>query len=79
MALRFFHMEDLKAKLEKYLTDAEDCDLIARLATDPNKRLTFKRLAIQLRAMADEIRRTMASMPKPARSTRENSPDQDNP
>jgi hypothetical protein len=31
-------MEDLKAKLEKLRTEAEDCELIGRLATDIHKR-----------------------------------------
>jgi hypothetical protein len=33
-------MEDdlLRVKLEKLLVEAEDCDLIAKLATDPQKR-----------------------------------------
>ena len=31
-------MEDLSAKLEKLLIEAEDCELIGRLATDLSKR-----------------------------------------
>jgi hypothetical protein len=31
-------MKDLNAKLEKFLTEAEDCELIGRLAGDPKKR-----------------------------------------
>ena len=52
-------MEDLNAKLEKLLTEAEDCDLIGRLATDLHKRELFKRLAVDLRAMAGDIRRAI--------------------
>ena len=48
-------MEDLVAKREKLLTEAEDCDLIGRLATDPVKRELFKKLARDLRTMADDI------------------------
>jgi hypothetical protein len=48
-------MEDLTAKLEKLLTEAEDCELIGRLATDPAKRELFKRLARDLRSMAGDI------------------------
>ena len=48
-------MKDLKAELEKLLTNAEDCTLIARLATDTNKRETFARIAKQLREMAAEL------------------------
>ena len=54
-------MEDLKSKLEKLLTEAEDCELIGRLATDPNKRELFKKLAKDLRAMANDIRVVIAS------------------
>ncbi len=46
------HLKDLQNKLGKLLVDAEDCELIARLATDQEKRKTFGRLARQLRAMA---------------------------
>jgi hypothetical protein len=53
-------MEDLNAKLEKLLVEAEDCDMIGRLATDLNKRELFKRLAADLRTMADDIRAAIA-------------------
>jgi hypothetical protein len=43
-------MKDLKAELEKLLTNAEDCTLIARLAADKQKRETFARIAQHLRA-----------------------------
>jgi hypothetical protein len=39
-------MQDLRDKLEKLLTEAEDCDLIGRLATDKQKRELFKKLAM---------------------------------
>jgi len=48
-------MEDLSAKLEKLLIEAEDCDLICRPATDLNKREFFKKLAVDLRTMAHDI------------------------
>ena len=50
-------MEDelLRVKLEKLLVEAEDCDLIGNLATDPRKRELFKRLATDLRNMARDI------------------------
>lgn len=48
-------MKDLKAELEKLLTNAEDCTLIARLATDKNKRETFARIVRQLREVAAEL------------------------
>lgn len=49
-------MEDLRAKLEKLLTEADDCELIGRLATDIQKRELFKKLAVDLRSMAHDIR-----------------------
>ncbi len=53
-------MEDMSAKLEKLLSEAEDCDIIGRLATDPNKRALFKKLAVDLRAMARDIKAVIA-------------------
>ena len=49
-------MKDLKAELEKLLVNAEDCELIARLAADKAKRQTFSRIAKQLREMAAELK-----------------------
>ena len=54
-------MKDLKAELEKLLTNAEDCTLIARLATDKSKRDTFARIAKQLREMAAELQVEIAA------------------
>jgi SepF-like predicted cell division protein (DUF552 family) len=54
-------MKDLKAELEKLLTNAEDCTLIARLATDKSKRETFTRIATQLREMAAELQADIAA------------------
>jgi heme oxygenase len=54
-------MEDLRAKLEKLLTEAENCDLIGRLATDLNKRELFKRLAHDLRQMTRDIEAEIAT------------------
>jgi hypothetical protein len=50
------YMKDLQAKLEKLLVDAEDCELIPRLATDKAKQETFSRIAKQLRNMAAELK-----------------------
>jgi SepF-like predicted cell division protein (DUF552 family) len=57
-------MKDLKAELEKLLTNAEDCELIARLATDKSKRETFARIAKQLREMAAELKSDIAARPE---------------
>ena len=54
-------MKDLKAELEKLLVNAEDCELIARLATEQDKRQTFSRIATQLREMAAELRAEIAA------------------
>ena len=56
-------MQDLKAKLEKLRTEAEDCELIGRLATDIHKRELFFRLAVDLRGMAYDIESVIATRP----------------
>jgi hypothetical protein len=53
-------MEDLSARLEKLLTEAEDCDLIGKLATDLKKRALFQKLASDLRSMAREVEAMIA-------------------
>lgn len=53
-------MKDMEAKLEKLLTDAEDCALISKLAADPQKRELFARLSEHLRALASEVERVIA-------------------
>jgi hypothetical protein len=45
----------LATKLERLRDDATDCDLIGRLATDRKKRDLFRRLAVDLRALAQDI------------------------
>ena len=50
----------LRVKLEKLLVEAEDCELIGRLATDPQKRELFKKLATDLRSMARDIEAKIA-------------------
>ncbi len=54
-------MNDLKAKLEKLRIDAEDCNLISKLATDRGKRELFARLSRQLLAMAAEVEAVIAA------------------
>jgi len=54
-------MIDLRAKLEKLITEAEDCELIGRLATDAKKRALFEKLAVDLRAMAKDIEAMIAA------------------
>ena len=50
----------MSAKLEKLLSEAEDCELIGKLATDLNKRVLFQKLAVDLRAMARDIQVVIA-------------------
>ena len=49
-------MQDLQTKLEKLRVEAEDCELIAKLATDIKKRALFAKLAVDLKALARDIR-----------------------
>jgi hypothetical protein len=55
-------MEDdlLRIKLEKLLIEAQDCDLIGKLASDARKRELFKKLANDLRSMARDIEAMIA-------------------
>ena len=55
-------MKDLQKKLEKLLVEAEDCELIGRLASDVAKRETFRRLSMQLREKAEELKQTIAQV-----------------
>jgi hypothetical protein len=48
-------MDHLSATHEELLIEAEDCDLIGRLATDLNTRELFYRLALDLRTVAHEL------------------------
>jgi hypothetical protein len=47
-------------KLDKLLMQAEDCDIIGRLATDSKKRELFRKLASDLRGMARDIKAMIA-------------------
>ena len=58
-------MIDMAEKIVKLLTDAEDCELISKLATDPLKRGVYKRLADQLRLAAGDLERAMKSRSLP--------------
>lgn len=53
-------MKDFQARAKTLLTEAEDCDLIAELATDCRKRDLYKRLGADLRA---ELERLIARAP----------------
>jgi hypothetical protein len=46
--------------LQKLRADAEDCELIGNLATDPAKRVVFANLARQLRLAAADMEQAIA-------------------
>jgi hypothetical protein len=54
-------MQDMRAQLEKLRTDAAECALIRDLATDPQKRALFTRLAEHLGTLASEVEAAMAA------------------
>jgi hypothetical protein len=54
-------VEDLQARLEKLRKEAEDCALIARLASDVRKRDLFDKLATDLRGLARDVEAVIAS------------------
>ena len=55
-------LQDLKTKLEKLPTEAQDCELIGRLATDIHKRELFFKLAVDLRSVARDIEAMIATV-----------------
>ena len=57
-------MEDLSAKLEKLRLEAEDCELIAKLATDIRKRAFFAKLAVELKSLARDVESAIAAQAK---------------
>ena len=54
-------MKDMRAHLEKLRTDAEECALISKLATDMKKRELFARLAEHLTILASEVERALVA------------------
>ena len=54
-------MQDMQAHLEKLRTDAAECALIRDLATDPDKRALFTRLAEHLATLANEVEAAIAA------------------
>jgi predicted transcriptional regulator len=54
-------MQDVKERLEKLRVDAEDCELISKLATNAAKRLAFEALAEQYQKMARDLESLIAS------------------
>jgi hypothetical protein len=56
-------MQDVQTYLEKLSTDAVDCALISRRATDPRKKVLFDRLAEHLAMLASELERAIEKRP----------------
>ena len=54
-------MQDMTAHLEKLRADATECALIRDLATDPDKRELFTRLAEHLATLAREVEAVIAA------------------
>jgi len=52
-------MKDMKSHLEKLRVEAEECELISKLATNATKKQLFAKLAAHHKGLADEIERTM--------------------
>jgi hypothetical protein len=52
-------MQDYQKHLEKLRTDAAECRLICDLATDPEKREMFGRLAVHLTTLANQVEEAM--------------------
>ena len=58
-------MQDMRTYLEKLRTEAEECELISKLATNSIKKELFAELAAHYRTLADEVDRDMrASKPE---------------
>jgi hypothetical protein len=58
-------MKDFQARIDKLLSEAAECDLIAVRAMDVQKRALFERLARDYREMAVDIEKTIAIRGQP--------------
>jgi hypothetical protein len=54
-------MKDMQAHLEKLRVEAEECELISKLATNETKKALFAKLAAHHRTLAEEVERAMTS------------------
>jgi hypothetical protein len=52
---------DLRTRLERFETDAAECEIIARLATDKAKRELYSRLALHYRELIADARKAIAT------------------
>jgi hypothetical protein len=55
----------MRAHLEKLRAEAEECELISKLATNTTKKELFAKLAAHHRTLADEVERAMKSAGSP--------------
>jgi hypothetical protein len=53
-------MKDMQAHLEKLRLEAEECELISKLATNAIKKALFAKLAAHHRTLAAEVERTLS-------------------
>ena len=58
-------MKDFQATIDKLLSEASECDLVATRATDVQKRALFERLARDFREMAVDIEKIIAIRGQP--------------
>ncbi|VIO69883.1 hypothetical protein CI1B_30030 [Bradyrhizobium ivorense] len=54
-------MKDMRAHLEKRRIEAEECELISKLATSPTKKELLAKLAAHHRILAGEVERTISA------------------
>ncbi|MGX9431778.1 MULTISPECIES: hypothetical protein [Bradyrhizobium] len=54
-------MKDMQAHLEKLRNEAEECDLISKLATNATKKALFAKLAEHHRALVRDVEQAIAA------------------
>ncbi|WP_208831136.1 hypothetical protein [Bradyrhizobium neotropicale] len=54
-------MKDMQAQLERLRNEAEECELISKLATNATKKALFAKLADYHRTLAKEVERAIAA------------------
>jgi hypothetical protein len=54
-------MTDLRTRLERFETDAAECEIIARLATDKATRELYSQLALHYRELVADARKAIAT------------------
>ncbi|MGX9429605.1 MULTISPECIES: hypothetical protein [Bradyrhizobium] len=54
-------MKDMQAHLEKLRNEADECDLISKLATNATKKALFAKLAEHHRALVRDVEQAIAA------------------